>query len=87
VLRNPLEVEVDGRPEDVGDPRAVILLRLEKPLGIFYQHQCAERGAIYHVCAFQLPREIRMKNRGHTSSGGANAEVVGVRDLGNVDIE
>jgi hypothetical protein len=30
-----LEVEVDGRPEDVGDPRTVVLLRLEEPLGIF----------------------------------------------------
>lgn len=29
VLRNPLEVEVDGRPEDLGDPRAIVLLRLE----------------------------------------------------------
>jgi hypothetical protein len=27
VLGNPLEVEVDGRPEDIGDPRAVMLLR------------------------------------------------------------
>lgn len=35
VLTNPLEVEVDRRPEDVGDPCTVVLLRLKKPLGIF----------------------------------------------------
>ena len=35
VLTNPLEVEVDGRPEDVGDPCTIVLLRLKEPLGIF----------------------------------------------------
>jgi hypothetical protein len=35
VLTNPLEVEIDGRPEDVGDPCTVVLLRLKEPLGIF----------------------------------------------------
>jgi len=58
VLRNPLEVEVDGRPEDVGDPRAIVLLRLQKPLGIFYQNQCAKRGAIYHVCASSFREKV-----------------------------
>lgn len=49
VQRDPLEVEVDGRPENVGDPRAILLLRLEEPLGILDQDQCTERGAIYRV--------------------------------------
>lgn len=44
---DPLEVEVDGRPKVVGDPRPVLLLRSKKPLGILDQDQCAERGAIY----------------------------------------
>jgi hypothetical protein len=34
-LTDPLEVEVDGRPEDVGDPCPIVLFRLKEPLGIF----------------------------------------------------
>jgi hypothetical protein len=37
VLGDPLEVEVDGRPEDIGDPGAIMLLRLKKPLSILDQ--------------------------------------------------
>jgi hypothetical protein len=32
-----LEVEVDGRPENIGDPRAIILLRFKEPLSILDQ--------------------------------------------------
>jgi hypothetical protein len=34
IPRDPLEVEVDGRPENVGDPCTVILLWSKKPIGI-----------------------------------------------------
>jgi hypothetical protein len=46
MLRDPLKVEVNGRPEDVSDPRAVLLFRSKKPLGIFDQDKCTERRAI-----------------------------------------
>ena len=59
VLRNPLQVEVDGGPEDIGDPCAIVLLRLEKPLSIFDQDQCAEWGPIYHVCEFSFQNKPR----------------------------
>ena len=49
MLGHPKEVEVDGRPEDIGDPGAVFLLWLNKPLGILDQDQRAERGSIYHL--------------------------------------
>jgi hypothetical protein len=48
VLTNPLEVEVDGRPEDVGDPGTIVLLRLKEPLGIFEHDQRTEWGAVCH---------------------------------------
>ncbi len=32
-----MEVEVDSRPEDIGDPGAIVLFRLKKPLGILDQ--------------------------------------------------
>ena len=31
---DPLKVEVNGRPENIGDPRPVVLFRSKKPLGI-----------------------------------------------------
>lgn len=34
---NPLKVEVEFRPQYVGDPSAVILLRLGQPFSIFEQ--------------------------------------------------
>jgi len=49
VLTNPLEVEVDGRPEDVGDPCAVVLLWLKEPLSIFEKDYRTERGAVCHL--------------------------------------
>ena len=54
-----MQVEVDGGPEDVGDPRAIVLLRLEKPLGIFDQDQCAEWGPVYRVCESSFREELR----------------------------
>jgi len=47
-LANPLEVDVDGRPEDVGDPCTIVLLRLKEPLGIFEQDYRTERGSVCH---------------------------------------
>jgi hypothetical protein len=32
--RDPLEVEVDSRPEDIGNPSAIVLLRLNEPFSI-----------------------------------------------------
>ena len=49
MLGDPSEVEVDSRPEDIGDPGAIMLLRLNKPLGVLDQDQRAERGTIYHL--------------------------------------
>jgi hypothetical protein len=37
VLGDPLEVEVDDRPKDIGDPRAIMLLRSKEPLSILDQ--------------------------------------------------
>ena len=31
---DPLQVEVDCRPEDISDPSAVVLLRFEEPIGV-----------------------------------------------------
>lgn len=47
------------------------------------------RGAGGHLSCMcvQILRENHINNRRHTSSGGANAEVVGVRDLVNVDVK
>jgi hypothetical protein len=47
VLRDPPEVEVDCRPEDIGDPGTIMLLRLKKPLSVLDQDQRAEGGTIY----------------------------------------
>ena len=54
-----MEVEVDGRPEDVSNPCAIVLLWLEKPLGIFEQDHCAERGAVYRVCVSSVREGFR----------------------------
>jgi hypothetical protein len=32
--RDPLQVEVDGRPENIGDPSAVVLVRFEEPISV-----------------------------------------------------
>ena len=48
VLTDPLEVEVDGRPEDVGNPCSIVLLRLKEPLSIFEKDYRTERGAVWH---------------------------------------
>ena len=34
VRRDPLQVEVDCRPEDIGDPSAVVLFRFEEPISV-----------------------------------------------------
>ena len=46
---DPSEIEVDGRPEDVGDPRAIVLFRSKEPLSIFNQDDSAERWPIYWI--------------------------------------
>ena len=51
---DPLEVEVDGRPEHIGYPRTIILLGSKKPLGILDQNQCTERRAVYRLGADAL---------------------------------
>jgi hypothetical protein len=42
-----LEVEVDHRPQDVSDPRAIFLFGLDQPFGEFDQDIDAERRAVY----------------------------------------
>ena len=46
VRGDPLEVEVDHGPEDVSDPRAIVLFRLEQPFGVFDEVGGTERRAI-----------------------------------------
>ena len=41
-----MEVEVDHGPEDVSDPRAIVLLGLEQPFGVFDEVGGTERRAI-----------------------------------------
>ena len=48
VRRDPLEIEIDRRPEDVGDPGAIILPRSKEPLGIFEHYYCAKGGPVYN---------------------------------------
>jgi hypothetical protein len=46
---NPLKVEVEFRPQYVGDPCAVILLRLGQPFSVFEQDRGAERRSVFTV--------------------------------------
>ncbi len=46
MVGDPLEIEIDDGPEDVGDPGAVVLFGLDQPLGILEEDISAERRAI-----------------------------------------
>ena len=46
VGRDPLQVDVNGWPQDVGHPCPVVLFGLDQPLRIFDQDVGAEGGAI-----------------------------------------
>jgi hypothetical protein len=86
VLRDPSEVEVDGRPEDIGDPGAIMLLRLKKPLSILDQDQRAERGTIYNLVVDLQILEGGRIGRCLTSCRGTNT-IIGVRNLVDFKIE
>jgi hypothetical protein len=43
---DPLEVEVDSRPQDVRNPSAVVLLRFNKPISKPYEDISARRRPI-----------------------------------------
>ncbi len=45
---DPLKVEVKVRPQYVGDPCAVFLLRFDRPFCIFEQNRGAERRSIFN---------------------------------------
>jgi hypothetical protein len=47
VLSDPLKVEVEIRPQNVGDPRSVLLLGLDQPFRVFEQDISAERRSIF----------------------------------------
>jgi len=46
VRRDPLQVEVDHGPQDVCDPRAIVLFRLDQPLRIFEKDVDTEGRAV-----------------------------------------
>jgi hypothetical protein len=45
---DPLKVEVNVRPQCVGDPCAVLLLGLDEPFGIFEQDIGAEGRSVFN---------------------------------------
>ena len=47
VQGDPLKIEVDFRPEYVGDPCPVVLLGFDEPFGVFDQDISAERRPIF----------------------------------------
>jgi hypothetical protein len=70
VRSDPLEVEVDHGPQDVSDPRAIILFGLEQPFGVFDEVGGTERRAIY-PCVSDNGRAQTPSPR--TCGRGANA--------------
>jgi hypothetical protein len=47
--RNPLKVEVDDGPEDVGYPRPIVLFRFYQPIRVFEKVRDAEG---WTICPF-----------------------------------
>jgi hypothetical protein len=67
---DPLEVEVDHGPQDVSDPRAIVLFGLDQPFGVFDEVGGTERRAIY----FCISDTGRAQTRSPRTCGrGANA--------------
>ena len=67
---DPLEVEVDHGPQDVSDPRPIVLFGLDQPFGIFDEDVDTERRAIY-PCVSYNSREQTGSRR--TCGRGADA--------------
>ena len=64
---DPLKVEVDGRPENIGDPCPIVLFRSKKPLGILNQSYSSKRWPIYRIGLSKGETGI---DRSHTGSRG-----------------
>jgi len=47
VQRDPLKVKIDGRPEHIGDPCAIVLFGFKEPLSILNQYRGTERRSIW----------------------------------------
>jgi len=46
VQRDPLKVKIDGRPEHIGNPGAIVLFGFKEPLSILNQYRRTERRPI-----------------------------------------
>lgn len=68
--RDPLEVKVDHGPQDVSDPRPIVLFGLDQPFSIFEEVVDTERRAIY-LCVSYGGREQTESRR--TCGRGADA--------------
>lgn len=67
---DPLEVEVNHGPQDVSDPRAIVLFGLDQPFRVFDEVGGTERRAIY-PCISDTGRAQTRSPR--TCSRGADA--------------
>jgi hypothetical protein len=65
-----LEIEVDHGPQDVSDPRAIVLFGLEQPLGVFDEVGSTERRAVYPSVSDNGRAQTRSP---HTCGRGADA--------------
>ena len=66
-----MEVEIDHGPQDVSDPRAIVLFGLEQPFGVFDEVGDAGRRSIYP--AFQTTNKHKREVRARTCGRGADA--------------
>ena len=83
VGRDPLEVEVDGGPQDVSDPRAVVLFGQDQPLRILEKDIHTERRA---VCALLSTQSRKPQNLLRTRGGRADASL-GVDNHVDLEVE
>jgi hypothetical protein len=88
VGRDPLQVKVDYGPQNVLNPSAVFLSRLDQPFRVLEQDINAERWAICRSTALRNRKEGTLKKtlKSHTCGGGTDASL-GIKKFVEFDIE
>ena len=79
VYSDPLEVEVNGRPEVVGHPGAVVLFGLDEPLSILDHHDGSKGRSICGTRSIDTCRKVSILKCRAPAAGDPNRTLGSVR--------